>query len=87
MLVASCAQAAGPPPSTKQALRAWKHPWKQELERRGLVDYSVSSPYRVALPLTTIGDSDARLMLTYAHSMPGETGSKGPLLFVKITLD
>lgn len=73
--------------NSKHAFRNWKNPWKAELEKKGLVDYSVSSPYRVAIPLTTLGSEDNKLMLTYTHRMPGESSYKGLLLFAKIPFD
>lgn len=70
-----------------QALRKWKNPWKMALEKNGILDYSVPRPYRYAIPLTTLGSEDNKLMLTYATSMPGDSGAKGFLLFAKIPLD
>lgn len=73
--------------SSNHALRDWKNPWKMELEKRGLADYSLPRPFRYAIPLTKLGSEDSKLMFTYATRMPGDTGSKGFLLFAKIRFD
>jgi hypothetical protein len=60
------------------------HKWLADLEKAGVVNRSLPAPYRVALPLMPIGDTGAKLMLTYAP-LPG-TDRRGVLLFVNIPL-
>jgi len=70
----------------KHSLRAWRHPLHAEFVRKGLIDYSVPRPYRYAVPITTLGPGNAKLMMTYTDVTPDRTGTKGVLLFAKIPL-
>jgi hypothetical protein len=58
-----------------------------DLERAGIVHRSQRGPYRVALPLMSLGESGPTLMITYARRLPGTTDGKGVLLFVHIPLE
>lgn len=58
-----------------------------DLERAGIVHRSQRGPYRVALPLMSLGESGPTLMITYARRMPGSADGKGVLLFVHIPLE
>ncbi len=62
------------------------HQWVGELEKAGVVDRSLHGPYRVAVPLIMFGEGGPALKLTYARSLPGSSGSSGPLLFINIPL-
>lgn len=61
--------------------------WVAELEQSGIVNRSLRGPYRVALPLVSIGHRGPMLMLTYAHRLPGPRQGKGVLLFVNIPIE
>lgn len=84
--------------TTRQALRAWKNPWKETLVKQGLIDYSAPKAYRYAIPLTNLGSEDSKLMVTYTSSMSADninsssnivtnSGSKGILFFAKIPIE
>jgi hypothetical protein len=79
-------QSANSASSSSHPIREFSNPWRSELEKRGYIDYSVSRPYRYALPLTTLGSEDSKLMFTYSQ-LPGNTGGKGFLLFAKIRIN
>jgi hypothetical protein len=60
------------------------HQWVADLEKAGIYNRALPTPYRVALPLVTFGNQGPTLMFTYAHTLPGSAGSGGPMLFINI---
>jgi hypothetical protein len=66
--------------------RSVVHEWVGDMERAGVYNRSLPTPYRVALPLVTLGEGGPTIKLTYARTLPGSAGSSGPLLFVMIPL-
>jgi hypothetical protein len=58
--------------------------WITGLQKAGFINRSLPKPYRVAVPLLSFGDAGPKLMVTYTHNLPGNTGSKGVLLFITI---
>lgn len=65
--------------------RTVAHDWIRNLESAGIVNRSLPAPYRLAVPLAEIDNSGTVLSATYA-AMPGATGGRGLLLFVRIPL-
>ncbi len=61
-----------------------RHQWIAHLQKAGIVNRALPNPYRVAMPLMSFGDAGPKIMLTYAKNMPGNTGSKGLLLFITV---
>lgn len=61
--------------------------WVAELEQSGIVNRSLRGPYRVALPLVSLGHRGPTVMLTYARRLPGAAQTRGVLLFVNIPLE
>lgn len=61
-----------------------RHQWIANLQKAGFINRALPKPYRVAIPLMSFGDAGPKIMLTYAKNMPGDTGGKGPLLFITV---
>lgn len=63
------------------------HEWVGDLEKAGIYNRGVRSPYKVALPLMELNETgSSRLMLTYGK-IPGSSGARGVLFFVVIKLE
>jgi hypothetical protein len=64
------------------------HEWLADLERAGIFNRSMPTPYRVAIPLMRFGGENGPILkLTYARTLPGSSGVPGPLLFMQIPLE
>lgn len=61
--------------------------WIADLQKAGFINRSLPKPYRVAVPLLSFGDAGPKVMITYTNNMPGNTGSKGVLLFITIPMN
>ncbi|WP_081801447.1 hypothetical protein [Herminiimonas sp. CN] len=63
-----------------------RHQWITNLQKVGVLNRSLPTPYRVAIPLMSFGDANPRIMLTYAKNMPGNIGGRGLMLFITVEI-
>ncbi|MDB5840381.1 MAG: hypothetical protein JWQ23_2333 [Herminiimonas sp.] len=61
--------------------------WKKDLQRQGILHYSSSSRYRVAVPLASFGDQGPKLLFTYAPRLPGGEQRKVFLFYLQMEID